>query len=161
MKISILRRNTLLSKLSARKQDKLIVDTIEAVCQLIMRDSTLKSVAEIKVRPLLRMKKSSTLGLCSSLGGGKYLIKIKVDLPPEVFISTLAHEVAHVNQFAEGRLNSHTGHFWWGNTLPKSYSFHNYTHEEYLNWPWEKEARAVEESYMLIFNSKNNKRRRL
>lgn len=141
---------------AAVKQSRLIKRTVGDVCKLIMTDRVLDSIQQIRVRVLYRMRKN-IYGDCSVAGPDKYVITVGGRLSPELLIATLAHEVAHVNQFAEGRLNSDENHFWWGESyksLPTKYDARNNTHEEYLNWPWEREARAVEDSYVTILKAK-------
>lgn len=140
---------------AAVRQSRLIKRTIRDVCRLIMTDDVQDSIKLIRVRVLYRMKKNC-YGICAVAGPDRYTITVGGRLDNDLFVATLAHEVAHVNQFAEGRLDSDSSHFWWyGDHLePKRYSAQNYSHQEYLAWPWEREARSIESSYMKILSKK-------
>jgi hypothetical protein len=140
---------------AAVKQSRLIKRTIKDVCRLIMTDEVQASIKLIRVRVLYRMKKNC-YGICEAAGRGHYIITVGGRLHRDLLVATLAHEVAHVNQFAEGRLDSDSSHFWWYGDYsePKLYNAQNHTHQEYLAWPWEREARSIENSYMKILSSK-------
>ncbi len=117
-----------------------------------MKDETLKDIKRIDVKVLRKLNtKDTTIGTCSKKEENIYEIEIKGSLDRKSFVSTLAHEVAHANQFAEGRLQHSSRNFVWSSVL---YSTADHTHEEYMAWPWEREARSIEDSYMSILENR-------
>ena len=66
-------------------------------------------------------------GYCMAVDKREFVIEVKEDLDELEFISTLCHEMVHVNQYATGRLDVN------GKQAYKTY-------EEYLELWYEKEA---------------------
>lgn len=159
MKIVIQRPTNRLGKVATRKQDAIIRSTVRDVCSLIMQDEISQSI-EIQVKLLWRMQKNQ-LGVCAAVSKHKYRITIDARLDAETFVTTLVHELVHVNQFAQGRLCGNSDTFFWYEdlaTAPKKYKIKNHTHEQYLDWPWEREARCIEVSYTEILSRRKIRR---
>lgn len=77
----------------------------------------------------------------------RYLIIVHRDLLPTQMAKTLAHELAHVKQYIEGRLRhgkreTEAGHF-WKPTREGEGQFFPYATTDYWTSPWEVEAREL------------------
>ena len=121
--------------------------------KLVFSDRALDSVKQINIRLVKKPGKKSHMGDVSLAKGqpNVYNIRLRSNLDNVDLISTLAHELMHVAQYADGRLRSKPGVFVWKKDK-KDYKYENIekTFEEYLNWPWEVEARQFENTYLAI-----------
>lgn len=137
-------------------QSKLINDTVERASSLIFSDHAFDSIKQINVKLVRKLGKTTNMGDASPVRNrpGVYTIRLKAALDKIDLISTLAHELMHIAQFADGRLTSQPGAFVW----KKDRKYYQYdsrekTYDEYYNWPWEVEARQFENTYLsVIFN---------
>lgn len=67
-------------------------------------------------------------------------------------VETLFHEFAHMKQYASGRLERESefrGYFWLDEYYPNLPDDH--THQEYLDLPWEKEARDKADELLTLW----------
>jgi hypothetical protein len=69
------------------------------------------------------------------------IVTIAKRLSPTNAIRTLFHELAHVKQYADGRLENGSPQIWMGNPIEDTYE----------NLPWEIEAFEIEENMMSAF----------
>ena len=67
---------------------------------------------------------------------------------PYGIISTLAHELAHVEQYYTGRMEDDGNYFRWNGKLYDLVDYDTLPYKEYINLPWEKEA--IELSAMFV-----------
>lgn len=93
---------------------------------------------EIRIRPI----RGNTYGLAYDK---ENRIEIEPRSNPRDVLEIVAHELVHMEQYKQKRLRSdYTGRFYWNKKAFKP----SKTHEEYLNEPWEIEARARAEKYI-------------
>ena len=98
--------------------------------------SKLKTVIKIRVHQNLTIDNGDAEGLCEALSPRHFIIDVALF---GNWISTLAHEMVHVKQFALGELSPN---------LTKWKSRNNVSNIEYWDQPWEKEARRLQ--YRLV-----------
>lgn len=79
-------------------------------------------------------------GLCESVSRRHFIIDVALY---GNWLSTLAHEMVHVKQFARGELNESLTR--WKNK--------NHENTNYWNQPWEKEARRLQHKMVKTFDS--------
>jgi hypothetical protein len=73
-----------------------------------------------------------------TIAGRDYMVEIDARQSRDLFEDSLLHELVHIEQFYEGRLDGgKPGHFKWNK---KDISFITASFEEYNNLPWEREA---------------------
>jgi len=152
---------------SGKNRELLIRQTIKHVASLIFSDQALAIIKTINIK----MIKSPQVTVCSKqspadgyLGyhyntqEGVVSICIKSTLNDTDFIGVLAHELMHLAQFADQRLlMGSEDAFWKINGRYCRYNIQSESYQEYLDWPWEKEARDFANAYLKILNhSKRN-----
>ena len=119
---------------------------LEAYATLAIRSFTkqlnihrLKMCIQIKLHHKLFVDKDNTsYGLCEAIDNRNFIIDVALY---GNWLSTLAHELVHVKQFARGELNE--GLTRWKNK--------NHEKTEYWDQPWEKEARRLQQKLMNDF----------
>lgn len=79
-------------------------------------------------------------GLCESVDRRNFIIDVALY---GNWLSTLAHEMVHVKQFARGEVNESLTR--WKNR--------DYSDTDYWNRPWEKEARKLQHKMVINFES--------
>lgn len=82
-------------------------------------------------------------GYCLAVDDREFVIEVDSRLKGDDFLTALTHEMVHVKQHARGELKDHTLALkkWKGEDWITLYS----TVEEYMNFPWEKEAYELQE----------------
>ena len=82
-------------------------------------------------------------GYCLAVDNREFVIEVDSRLKGDDFITALTHEMVHVKQHARGELQDHTLALkkWKGEEWITLYS----TIDEYMNFPWEKEAYELQE----------------
>jgi hypothetical protein len=100
--------------------------------------SRLKTKITIKVHHNLFVAKG-TEGLCECVNDREFIINVALY---GNWLSTLAHEMVHVKQFARKELNP---------SLTKWKSRSNVSDIDYWDQPWEKEARRLQHKLVLAF----------
>ena len=93
----------------------------------------------IKIHNNIFVDKSNSMGLCESVDERNFIIDVALF---GNWLSTLAHEMVHVKQFAKGELDP-------GMSRWKSNRYVD--HIEYWDQPWEKEARRLQNKLVLHF----------
>ena len=104
--------------------------------------SRLKTNIHIKFHHKLFVENSSE-GLCESVDTRNFIVDVGLY---GNWLSTLAHEMVHVKQFARGELSSSLQH-WKGR---------DHADTEYWDQPWEKEARRLQNKMVLQFEKDLN-----
>ena len=99
--------------------------------------SRLKTNIHIKFHHKLFVENTSE-GLCESVDDRNFIIDVGLY---GNWLSTLAHEMVHVKQFARGELSSSLQH-WKGR---------DHSDTDYWDQPWEKEARRLQNKMVLQF----------
>lgn len=144
-----------ITQLRNRSRRQLIKQTIEKVCNLIMSDSSLSSIKKIKVVVVRGLKDSdgdSIQGQVDDTSDNSvFTMSLEGRLNRTDTKRILAHELGHINQFAEGRLIAGRGKFFWKRQNKMiSYSASEEVYEEYYNRPWEVEARSIAEAFLKL-----------
>jgi hypothetical protein len=99
----------------------------------------LKTCIQIKFHHKLFVDKDNTsYGLCEAVDNRNFIIDVALY---GNWLSTLAHELVHVKQFARGELNESLTR--WKNK--------NHEKTEYWDQPWEKEARRLQNKLLEQF----------
>ena len=151
---------------SGKNRELLIRNTINHVASLIFSDAMLQTIKTINVkvinspRATMNNKQVSVHGNAGPSKDGAFDICIKSTLDDINFISILAHELMHVAQFADQRLlMGYEDAFWKSNDRYHRYWIRGESHQEYLDWPWEKEARDFANVYLkhFVLNENSNK----
>ena len=101
--------------------------------------SRLRTNLHVRIHNNLFVDKSHSAGLCESVDERNF--KIDVALFGN-WLSTLAHEMVHVKQFAKGELDP---------AMTRWKSNRYVDHIEYWDQPWEKEARRLQNKLVLEF----------
>ena len=101
--------------------------------------SRLKSVIHIRIHNALTVDRGRSEGLCESIDKRHFIIDVALF---GNWLSTLAHEMVHVKQFAKGELNSSLSQ-WKSNKYCENIN--------YWEQPWEKEARKLQHKLVLNF----------
>ena len=101
--------------------------------------SRLRTNLHVRLHSNLFVDKSQSAGLCESVDERNF--KIDVALFGN-WLSTLAHEMVHVKQFAKGELDP---------AMTRWKSNRYVDHIEYWDQPWEKEARRLQNKLVLEF----------
>jgi len=104
--------------------------------------SRLKTNIHIKFHHKLFVENTSE-GLCESVDDRNFIIDVGLY---GNWLSTLAHEMVHVKQFARGELSSSLQH-WKGR---------DHSDTDYWDQPWEKEARRLQNKMVLEFEKDLN-----
>jgi hypothetical protein len=104
--------------------------------------SRLKTNIHIKFHHKLFVENTSQ-GLCESVDDRNFIIDVGLY---GNWLSTLAHEMVHVKQFARGELSSSLQH-WKGR---------DHSDTDYWDQPWEKEARRLQNKMVLEFEKDLN-----
>lgn len=86
------------------------------------------------------------LGSASALRHGEYICRINGDYHSPYstrILETLGHEFTHIEQMHQSRLRATTRNFLWIDPTKelKVFPIHGFSHQEYLDFPWEIEAR--------------------
>ena len=92
----------------------------------------LRTVIKIRLHNALTVDRGSSEGLCESIDPRHFIIDVAMY---GNWLSTLAHEMVHVKQFAKGELDA-------GLTRWKSNKYCDKI--DYWDQPWEKEARKLQ-----------------
>ena len=131
-------------------------------------DEANKFFAHLSGGPVLHIKFEFNIGML--LSGIMACLDQKKNVPIEIrifnsiddsedrIISNLAHEYVHAKQFWEGRLKieedpedkNHAFSLWNKKEIIEMHK--SRPHEEYLNWPWEVEARQLSREWVIQFN---------
>jgi len=101
--------------------------------------SRLRTDLDVRIHQNLFVDKSHSMGLCESLDERTFKIDIALF---GNWLSTLAHEMVHVKQFAKGELDPSMSR-WKSNKYVD--------HIDYWDQPWEKEARRLQNKLVLEF----------
>ena len=104
--------------------------------------SRLKTNIHVKFHHKLFVENSSE-GLCESVDTRNFIVDVGLY---GNWLSTLAHEMVHVKQFARGELSSSLQH-WKGR---------DHSDTDYWDQPWEKEARRLQNKMVLEFEKDLN-----
>ena len=104
--------------------------------------SRLKTNIHVKFHHKLFVENSSE-GLCESVDTRNCIVDVGLY---GNWLSTLAHEMVHVKQFARGELSSSLQH-WKGR---------DHSDTDYWDQPWEKEARRLQNKMVLEFEKDLN-----
>lgn len=122
---------------------------LQAMCLVAMNSfakqlkiNRLKTNVQIKFHHKLFVENTSE-GLCEMLDDRNFVIDVGLY---GNWLSTLAHEMVHVKQFARGELSSSLQH-WKGR---------DHSDTEYWDQPWEKEARRLQNKMVLEFEKDLN-----
>ena len=79
--------------------------------------------------------------------GREFIISIDYKLKPKEMLMTLAHEMVHIKQYAKGEMTDHLRADktrWSGNWYGKKKTYDLNDAKFYWEYPWEREARAME-----------------
>jgi hypothetical protein len=104
--------------------------------------SRLKTNIHVKFHHKLFVENSSE-GLCESIDTRNFIVDVGLY---GNWLTTLAHEMVHIKQFARGELSSSLQH-WKGR---------DHSDTEYWDQPWEKEARKLQNKMVLKFEKDLN-----
>lgn len=86
-------------------------------------------------------------GLCKYISSDLFFVHVLSTQTHEEHIQTLFHELCHVYQYLSGKQKiDNYGRTIWNNSIPYPKS-QNTAYQDYLNLPWEIEAREHEEIY--------------
>ena len=91
--------------------------------------------------------KENTLGYCLSETNREFEIEIDKSLPLRTLLTTVAHEMVHVKQFARGELTEKQA--WMGKT-------YDINKTQYWDLPWEIEAHGREVGLFIRWCQENN-----
>lgn len=113
----------------------IIADTFSNICNYI----NLPRKLSIIIRPAREAYgRAYYLKDPNTKTGREYVVEIDTRQDRDQFEDTLLHELVHIEQFYEGRLDgSKPGHFKW---CKRDISFITASIEEYNDLPWEREA---------------------
>ena len=95
----------------------------------------LRTNIQVKFHHKLFVDNSHSEGLCESVDSRNFIIDIALY---GNWMSTLAHELVHVKQFARGELTDNL-QYWKGK---------DHSETKYWEQPWEKEARRLQKKLM-------------
>jgi hypothetical protein len=98
----------------------------------------LRTTIQIKLHHRLFLDNSHSEGLCESVDSRNFIIDIALY---GNWMSTLAHELVHVKQFARGELSDNL-QYWKGK---------DHSSTKYWEQPWEKEARKLQKKLMVQY----------
>lgn len=104
--------------------------------------SRLKTNIHVKFHHKLFVENSSE-GLCESIDTRNFIVDVGLY---GNWLTTLAHEMVHIKQFARGELDCSLQH-WKGR---------DHSDTEYWDQPWEKEARKLQNKMVLKFEKDLN-----
>ena len=104
--------------------------------------SRLKTNIHVKFHHKLFVENSSE-GLCESIDTRNFIVDVGLY---GNWLTTLAHEMVHIKQFARGELDCSLQH-WKGR---------DHSDTEYWDQPWEKEARKLQNKMALKFEKDLN-----
>ena len=99
----------------------------------------LRTNLHVKIHNNIFVDKSNSMGLCESVDERHFIIDVALC---GNWLSTLAHEMVHVKQFARGELDP---------CMSRWKSNRYVDHIEYWDQPWEKEARRLQNKLVLHF----------
>lgn len=102
--------------------------------------SRLRTNIVIKIHNSVHCGTIGTEGLCESIDQRHFIIDVALFTN---WLSTLAHEMVHVKQFAKGELDSALTQ-WKSNKYCENI--------EYWDQPWEKEARRLQQRMVEVFD---------
>lgn len=103
--------------------------------------SRLKTVIQVNFHHRLSVDKERTAeGLCETIDKRHFIIDVALY---GNWLSTLAHEMVHVKQFARGELDENLT-YWKGR---------NHGNTDYWDQPWEREARRLQHKMVQKFDS--------
>lgn len=137
--------NIMIVSITGPKGGKLDIE-FQAYALMLIRNFTkqlnihrLKIHLQVNVHKGIYVDKAKTCeGLCEALDDRNFVIDVALY---SNWVSTLAHELVHVKQFARHELNESLTH--WKNK--------NYSKTEYWDQPWEKEARKLQRKLVQTF----------
>lgn len=101
--------------------------------------SRLRTNLHVRIHNNLFVDKEHSVGLCESVDKRNFNIDVALF---GNWLSTLAHEMVHVKQFAKGELDPN---------MTRWKSNRNVDHIDYWDQPWEKEARRLQNKLVLEF----------
>jgi hypothetical protein len=101
--------------------------------------SRLTSIIVVRIHEGLTVDRGQSEGLCEALDNRSFIIDVALF---GNWLSTLAHEMVHVKQFAKGELDSALTQ-WKSNKYCENI--------DYWDQPWEKEARRLQNKLVLEF----------
>lgn len=101
---------------------------------------TLRSDIEFIVRPIKGSTNGRTFGIKGVVEIDPRNIE-RIDRGPKRVLETICHELVHIEQYATGRLKKESGATFWKDKCVRHSKTQSY--KEYLNLPWEIEAREV------------------
>ena len=103
--------------------------------------SRLKTNIVVRIHRSLTVDRGQSEGLCEALDNRTFIIDVALF---GNWLSTLAHEMVHVKQFAKGELDPALSR-WKSNKYCDKI--------EYWDQPWEKEARRLQHKLVLEFEN--------
>lgn len=101
--------------------------------------SRLRTNLDVRIHQNLFVDNAHSMGLCESVDERNFRIDIALF---GNWLSTLAHEMVHVKQFAKGELDP---------CMSRWKSNRYVDHIDYWDQPWEKEARRLQNKLVLVF----------
>lgn len=100
---------------------------------------------------------TTNVGLCQKFNDDIYRVFVSSATTDDVQVKTVFHELCHVLQWVTGKQRiDNLGRTVWNNSVPYP-STNADTYNEYLNFPWEREARDHEETYYELWCKQPNK----
>ena len=125
---------------STKKKRELAIDVVHlCIKKLMPRIRTLNIDVEFE-------NIGETFGYCEEGDTNRdFTLIINKNLSIDDLVTTIAHEMVHVKQYARNELTHINGKHMWKSRL---------YNEDYYNSPWEKEAYALEEG-LALFCTKN------
>jgi hypothetical protein len=106
-----------------------------------LKINRLKLMLEVNFHHQIHVDKATySEGLCEAKSKRHFVIDVALY---SNWVSTLAHELVHVKQFARGELNEQLTH-WKGR---------DHSDTEYWDQPWEKEARKLQHKLVMEFDN--------
>lgn len=104
----------------------------------------------INIRPIRKLAdKQGVYGDCMDEDDREFTIRIDVSLPLDEMISTVLHEMVHVQQYVSGRLKYKWVHEVWFDKVVYNWDM------EYDTRPWEVEAHAKEKQLKVLFDEQS------
>jgi hypothetical protein len=131
----------------ATKKVRILAETVERVLPMVREILGLKEEDGYVVIGAIKAKRTSGCWHpCQKEARVDYRV-----YTVESCIETLAHELVHAQQYAQGRLTQKWGVFHWNST---EFGKHPTSYKKYLALPWEVEARAKAKEIVKILKEK-------
>ena len=129
----------------AKYRKTAIVDAVMFATKTLM--PRIRKPVYINIRTIHKLtEKQGVYGDCMDEGDREFTIRIDVSLPLNEMISTIIHEMVHVQQYLTGKLK-----YKWVNEVVFEKNVYNWD-MDYETRPWEIEAHAKEKKIKELYD---------